>query len=148
MMCDMDSQPLMVFKSNVPGKSASVTIYPDRLEWSREGKLAKLQREDGTEMMPIRSITSVTSKRDGFAAKLTVIAAGNTIEFRQDRATIDQAKSLLTQLATGGHPAQRGDTPAATASSLADELLKLKQLVDAGAITPAEYELAKGHLLD
>lgn len=54
-------------------------------------------------MMPLKSITSVTSERDGFAWRLSAIAPGDTVEFRGDRDTIDQAKQLLHDLAAGSH---------------------------------------------
>lgn len=32
-------EPLLQFKSHIAGKNATVTIFPDRVEWSRKGWL-------------------------------------------------------------------------------------------------------------
>lgn len=178
---------LMEFKSHIDGKNADVAIYQDRIEWSRDGRVSLtrvaagaatagasllktgVRKGGGSEMIPIRSISSVTAQKDGLINwKVVVIASGNTIEFRVDKSTANQAKSLLTQLVTGSYtsapsgpapvpavpltqpPPPPPSAPASTAasSSVADELLKLKQLLDAGVLTDEEFASQKARLLD
>jgi len=78
-------EPILTFKSHINGKNADVAVYSDRIEWAREGFLgrgAKLAlgaatlgtsllktgvggKTQGTEMIPVKSISSVTTERDG-----------------------------------------------------------------------------------
>ena len=94
--------PLHVFTSHISGKNAKVAIYPDRIEWERPrglsaGKLTAgvatggfsllatgfKNGKTGTEMIPIKNISSVATKRDGLLNTLVqVITSGNTIDFR------------------------------------------------------------------
>lgn len=136
-------EPLMKFKSHIEGKNADVEILTDRIDWSRAG------RRRGTEMMPVKAISSVMTKKEGFSSKVVVVASGNTLEFKVDRATAEKAKELLTQLVTGTHPSQQVlSVPTPTASSnVADELVKLASLRDSGVLTDAEFEIQKARLL-
>jgi hypothetical protein len=119
-------EPLLRFKSKIEGKNADVAIYVDRIEWSKEtlsaGKalaagatlgLSLLKtgtggRNMGTEMIPVKAVSSVTTKRDGLTVtRVTVIASGNTIDFRVPHAEAEGIKGVLTQLILGNHPAQQ-----------------------------------------
>lgn len=99
--------PLMQFKSHIAGRNADVTLYSDRVEWSKPGRswigpiIAAIftvgialiaYRGSGrtTEIIPIRSITSVTSKQGGMGAAVSVITAGNSIDMRCSRAEGDE----------------------------------------------------------
>lgn len=158
----METQPLMTFKSRIAGKNADVNIYADRIEWGHQTRFTK-SRSD--EMIPVRSISSVTSGKDGLTNyKVSVITAGNTIDFRTSRNLADQAKNLLSQLMLG-HVPQPGPTPNAPeqhttpepvapqpeapvqAGSTADELTKLAALRDQGVLSPEEFETQKARLL-
>jgi hypothetical protein len=56
-------------------------------------------RKRETEMIPIRSITSVTSKKGkGLQTVLSIITAGNTIEMRVGHDEADRVRSTLMQL--------------------------------------------------
>ena len=179
----MDTEPLMTFKSHVDGKNADVAIYVDRIEWAQPGAVSLTRMATGAataglsllktgvrkggsaEMMPVKSISSVTAGKDGLRFyKVVVIATGNTVEFRVDKKDGEAAKALLTQLVLGSHPAQQrpagsaalppptttvpapalASTPPVTVS---DELIKLVQLRDAGVLTEAEFQSQKSKLL-
>lgn len=181
----METNPLYHFKSHIDGKNADVNIFADRIEWSREGGLSKAKvlgaigtggmslaatgfRKKGadSEMIPVKSLTSVISERDGLRFwKVSVTASGNSIDFRCDRSEADEVKRLLTQLMVGSHPAQveasastvpasvsapivppPAATPAAT-SGIAEELKKLAELRDAGILTDEEFASQKSKLL-
>lgn len=101
----------MTFKSHIAGKNADVAIYPDRIEWERQGRITatralggalltgSLRKGGSTEMIPIRALTSVTTAKDGITNyKVTLIAPGNTIEMRVPKAVAERVKATVTQL--------------------------------------------------
>jgi hypothetical protein len=185
----MESEPLMTFKSHVDGKNADVAIYVDRIEWGQAGGVSLTRLAAGTmtmgasllktgvrrggasEMMPIKSVSSVTTAKDGLRFyKVVVICSGNTVEFRIDKADGETAKTLLTQLILGTHPAQQVQQapappvaatptpvvppppplPPATSTpslSVIDQIKELAQLRDAGILTEEEFASQKAKLL-
>lgn len=108
------SAALLEFTSHINGKNAKVQVFPDRLEWTRAGlsggkltaglltgglsMLATGVRNKDTEMIPVRQITSVTTKKGLANTTVSVIAAGNSIDFRIGHGEADQLKSTLLQL--------------------------------------------------
>jgi hypothetical protein len=78
----MESDSLMTFKSHVNGKNVDVAIYVDRIEWGQAGAVSLTRLAAGTmtvgvsllktgirksgasEMMPTKSISSVTMAKD------------------------------------------------------------------------------------
>lgn len=172
----MSDQPLLTFKSHIEGKNADVTIYVDRVEWKKGdllggGKLARgimtggrillagiPSRQEGFEVIPVKSISSVTSEKDGLRfTQVKVISSGNTIAFRVSHDEATSIRSLLTDLMLGRHPSQTAPSPppapspmpppASTGGSLADELKKLAELRDAGVLTEDEFQAHKAKLL-
>lgn len=175
----MSQQPLMSFKSHVDGKNAEVAIYHDRVEWSQAGKVGLgkaalgaatmgaslaatgIRKGGSSEVLPVRAITSVTASKDGMRYhKVTIIVTGNTIEFRCDKAEAEQAKSLLTQLMLGSHPAQQTaapapaptyapppPAPAAATPDVAEQLAKIGALRDQGLLSDEEFAAAKARII-
>lgn len=97
----METTPLKTYKSRIEGKNADVAIYRDRVEWSvtKAGR----KRTHSAEMMPLKAVSSVTSKKDGLAfTKVVLVASGNTVEIRLSHAQADEAKGLLQRLMLGG----------------------------------------------
>ncbi|MBA3782398.1 MAG: hypothetical protein H0X12_11180 [Nocardioides sp.] len=105
---------LMNFKSHIAGKNADVSIYPDRIEWEQQGRITATRlltgaalvtgaRKGGSsEMIPIRAITSVTTKKDGLRNHaVSIITGGNTIDMRVSKGEADQIKQTLTRLMLG-----------------------------------------------
>jgi hypothetical protein len=181
----VSDEPLLVFKSHIEGKNADVAIYVDRVEWAQEGRLTftrvaaaastlgasalktGFRKGGSSEVIPIKSMSSVTNERDGFRQKVRVVCSGNTIDFRVGRSEADAIKALLTDLVLGRHPAQHATTedaisaapfappapPASTdapqpAGGLADELNKLGELRAAGILSDEEFASAKARLLN
>lgn len=113
----METEVLYDFESHVSGKNARVRFYRDRIEWElkRGVSAAKLTAgvltaglslaatgakngKAGTEMIPMKSISSVTTKRDGFRNTLvSVITSGNTIDFRVSHAEAKQVVDLVNR---------------------------------------------------
>jgi hypothetical protein len=104
----------MTVTSHIGGKNATVAIYPDRIEWERAGRITatrvltgaalvgKGRKGGSTEMIPVRAITSVTTKKDGLTQwAVSVIAPGNSVDMRVSKAEAEQIKSLLLRLMAG-----------------------------------------------
>jgi hypothetical protein len=166
---------LKSFKSHIEGKNATVEVYADRVEWTRPRGLsaAKLTAglmtggasfvatgvrsgKAGTEMIPVKSISSVTTKRDGLLyTKVSAICSGNTIDFRVSHAEAQPIKELLTSLVLGTHPAQQAGSPQAASQTPAavvapdamEQLRKLGELHQAGILTEEEFQAKKSELL-
>mgnify|MGYP001219929601 CR=1 FL=1 len=171
-------KPLMTFNSHIEGKNAEVAIYADRIEWGRQGRmgagsklalgamtmgisLAKtgVRRSGDSEMIPVKSISSVVVERDGLRQKVKVVCSGNTIDFRCSREEAEKVKTLLTDLMLGRHPSQ--SLPAAASptpqpapvaaeragADVADQLAKLAEMRTSGLLTDDEFAAAKARLL-
>ncbi|MFE0512937.1 SHOCT domain-containing protein [Streptomyces sp. NPDC058964] len=175
----MHSAPLMTFKSHIEGKNADVAIYHDRIEWVRgrgvSGKkltaglltggmslLATGVRDGraGSEMIPVKNVSSVVTKRDGLMfTKVVVVASGNTIDFRVPHDAAPGIKSLLTDLILGRiptpgqtpavapHAAPPAAPPAAPAPAPVEQLQQLAQLRDAGILSEDEFAAKKTEIL-
>jgi hypothetical protein len=176
--------PVMKFKSHVSGKNADVEVYIDRIEYTKEGRMGTASKlalgaatlgtsmlatgvsgKKGTEVIPIKSINSVVTKKDGFRfTAVQVITAGNTIDFRVGHGEADGIRTCLIELMLDKHPTQRiASSPpapeaasavaapqvssATSASSVADEIKKLVELRDLGVLSDSEFEDQKKRLL-
>ena len=118
--------------------------------------LATGARKSGaSEMIPIKSISSVTKVRDGIRfSAIRVIVTGNTIDFRVSHGEAEPIKETITKLILGSHPAQAKPTPVDPPSTpapgtvgIAEELTKLVGLRDSGILTAEQFETAKTKLL-
>ena len=105
---------LMEFTSHIQGKNAKVAIYPDRIEWERGGlSMKKLTAGAATggisllktgvsnkssEMIPIKAIGGVSSKKGMMNTVVSVASSSGTIDFRCSHAEADKGKALLQQL--------------------------------------------------
>ena len=121
--------PLMEFVSNIDGKNATVCIYNDRVEYLREvgvsaGKItagvltggmslavtgvgkgaygAGGSRKHGSEVIPIKAVTSVSTRRDGLINTVISIAtAGGVINMCGSRSRCSSSASVLHSSAEG-----------------------------------------------
>ncbi|MFD6191054.1 SHOCT domain-containing protein [Streptomyces sp. NPDC060275] len=173
----MSSDALMTFKSHIEGKNADVTIYHDRVEWARSGMSAKKltagfltggasllatgvrSSKAGTEMIPVKSISSVVTKRDGLLyTKVVVVASGNTIDFRVPHDSAPAVKALLTDLVLGKVPAPgqapsvatrpaQEAAPSPQTSTPVEQLRQLAELRDAGILSEEEFLTKKTEIL-
>lgn len=173
----MESSPIYEFTSHIEGKNATVSIYSDRLEWVKPrglsgGKITAglltggvsllatgvKSGKSGTEMIPVKSITSVTTKRDGMLnSKVIVVTSGNTIEFRVSHSEASETKEVLTRLILGTHPSQQTKFDSISNDStspitmqdqdIPNQIKKLGELRDAGILTEEEFSAKKADLL-
>lgn len=174
----MEAQPLYTFTSHIAGKNAKVSIYEDRIEWAvargiSGGKVTAgfltaglsvlatgvKNGKAGTEMIPVKSMTSITTKRDGLMnSKVSIITSGNTVDFRVSHSEATVVKDTLTKLMIGEKPAPVA-APAAAAPVAAPpappapqvditaQLQQLASLRDAGILTEEEFTTKKAELL-
>lgn len=179
----MESQPLLTFTSHIAGKNARVSIYPDRVEWIKPrgisgGKITAgimtagtsllltgvKGGNSGTEMIPVKNMSSITTKRDGMLnTVVSVITSGNTVDFRVSHSEAKQVKEVLTSLIMGTHYSQQKQAepvasqpaeafaPAVAANTQLPDLMaqitKLAELRDAGVLTEDEFSGKKAELL-
>lgn len=113
-----DDGALLKFKSHIGGKNADVAIYSDRIEWlmARGVSGAKVTAgvltaglsmlatgvkngKAGSQMIPVKSITGVTTKRDGMINTIvTVTSSSASIGFRVSHKEAEQMRQLLNSL--------------------------------------------------
>jgi hypothetical protein len=163
------SNPIFEFTSHVAGKNAKVQIWPDRVEWERAGGAsgAKISagvmtmglsllatgvksKSKSTEMIPVKSITSVSTQKDGFSNTLVkVVTAGAVIDFRVSHKEAAQIKAVLNELILRGPaPLQANvSAPESAAPDAGAQLTQLAQLRDAGILTAAEFDAKKAEIL-
>lgn len=109
---------LMTFKSHIDGKNADVQIFTDRIEWKvargvsgakitagvLTGGLSMLATgvkngKAGSEMIPMKAITGVTTKRDGMINTIvSVTSSSAAIGFRVSHKEAEQIRQLINQL--------------------------------------------------
>ena len=167
------SQPLMSFGSHVSGRKAHVEIYPDRVEFAKPkgmGPAAKLavgwvtggvsllatgvRSKGGSEVIPVKAITSVVTRRDGLrTTSVVVTVSNNAVAMRVDHDSAEEVKALLTQLMLGTHPSQAGAPPAPVPAApqsppdATDQIVRLAELRDQGILTEEEFTAKKAQLL-
>lgn len=162
----MSESPLLELTSHIGGKNAKVRVFADRLEWERGksmsgGKVTagiltaglslaatglRTRKGAGVEVIPIRQVTSVTSRRDSVLNdSVSVVAAGNTVDFRVSRSEGERLRSLLLDLINRAHAPAAPTGPAPAAGE--DPIARLAGLHAAGHLTDAEFAAAKAREL-
>jgi hypothetical protein len=174
----METKSILEFTSHIDGKNATVQVFADRIEYTKPGRVtltrlagasmtmgatllgSGLRTGGDAEMIPIKSISSVNTGKDGLRFHKVVITASNAeIEFRVDKAIADAVKALISELILGTHPAQLGEpTPTIVVSAVAPaapvavdrvgKLKELKELLDAGILSNEEFDVEKKKILD
>lgn len=162
------SELLLQFKSHIEGRNADVLIYTDRIEWAREGLLgtggnlalgamtAGLSllrtglkgKQQGSEVIPVKAISSVTTKKDGLRfTRVSIICSGNTVDFRLGHDEARRVKELITSLVLGTHQSQAAPPPATAEPDVLTQIRKLGELKEAGLLTDEEFASKKADLL-
>ena len=92
------TEPLYEFTSHIEGKNAQVRLYRDRIEWSRRRLLGG---SAGAQMIPLRTVGSVSTKRDGmFNTLVQVASASGVVSFRVSHAEAATVMTTLNRLLT------------------------------------------------
>lgn len=163
----MAEKPLYTFTSHIQGKNAKVSIYPDRVDWSRAGlsggkllaagltlgasAIVTGVRHSSTEMIPVKSITSVATKKGAVNnTVVSVITSGATIDFRVSHKEAKIVQDTLNRLILAGPAAAApvaAAEPVAAAPDITEQLQKLGALRDGGILTEEEFAAKKADLL-
>lgn len=175
-----EEQPLAEFTSHIEGKNAKVRIFADHLEWEKPRGISRAKittavltaglsvaamgvksGKSGWEVLPIRSIASVSAHRDGLVNSLVkVTSAGGEVAFRVSHKEAATIRETIVGLINAAHapapaaapaapapvavpPAQPAPAPAAGGHSLAE----LAQLHAQGVLTDEEFAAAKARAL-
>ena len=140
-------ESVLEVKSHDEGRNAIVRVYADRIERELLRSRASLQRSrQDTEVIPMRSVSSVQAKKDGLVyTKVTVFATGNTIEFRLRHEDAQAMKNRVTALLLDKGPAAAVAQP--VAPSLGDQVRELGKLRDEGLLSEEEFAAQKAKLL-
>ncbi|MBL6280150.1 hypothetical protein JMF97_28710 [Micromonospora fiedleri] len=64
-------------------------------------------KEQGRQMLAMRSVQSVAAQRDGLHTAVAVVAGASTISFRVPHDAAPQIEALIRDLVLGTHPAVR-----------------------------------------
>lgn len=117
-MNNYSQAPVFEFASHTHGRNAHVKVYENRIEWDQPrgistgkltagvltGGLSLLatgvhDRKAGTEMIPYSQVMSVTTTRDTLVnSRVSIITAGNTVDFRVSHKLAAEVKDLVTRL--------------------------------------------------
>ncbi|WP_214687149.1 SHOCT domain-containing protein [Exiguobacterium sp. s163] len=144
------------FKTN--GKT-TVTIENGFIKISRRGLMNRINNGGGDKNIRINSLSGVQVKKPGLTTGyiqfifsgskdstgvMDAVKDENTVifnkpEYDQALELRDYVEELMNQPST--------NQTAATTISIADELLKLKQLLDAGVLSQEEFDTQKAKLL-
>lgn len=143
-----DAGVIFTGKSHDEGRNADVTLYADRIERVQErSRLSLSSAHQDVEITPIKSVSSVQAKKDGFRTKVTVFASGNTIVFRFDHDEARQFNDAIMGLILDKGAAPAPSPAAPSQPDVYDQLKKLGELRDAGVLSPEEFEAKKAELL-
>jgi hypothetical protein len=136
------------------GRNSTVTLWPDRIERVKARSLGSFSKANQDhEVTPVKSISSVQAKKDGFRTKVIVYATGNEIVFRLPHDDAVKFRGHLLDLMLTEKPARVpqvivAQTPTATvAPSTADEVRDLAKLRDEGLMSDAEFETKRREIL-
>lgn len=130
---------------------------------TRKGLAARATVGKGEKRIPVRSVAAVQWKPAGFATNGYIqftVSGGNENRARFGKQTVDAAKDENSVVFSKGHQGEfealrsaieaviaGGPQPAPSQGSVAEELAKLAQLRDSGALDDVEFTAAKARLL-
>lgn len=165
----METDALLSFVSHAAGKNARVSIFRDRIEWEKKrgvsgGKMTAAaltgglslaltgvrNGKAGSEMIPIQSVTSVLTKRDGMLnTVVSVITSGNSIDFRVSHGEAKQIRDVLNALMldSPAAPVATESMPTLPTNDVATALQQLASLHDSGLLSDGEFNAKKTELL-
>jgi hypothetical protein len=168
---------LLHFTSHIRGANAKVWVYADRIEWSSAkgvsaGKITAgiltggvslavtgvgrggytTGAKKGTEVIPLRAVTSVTTRRDGaLNSVLAVSTPAGVVDMRIAHKEAERAKQTITELMLAAQQqtvvVQHAAAPTASAVDVPAQIAKLAELHAAGILTDTEFADKKAQLL-
>ncbi|ALC87392.1 hypothetical protein AM499_17405 [Bacillus sp. FJAT-22090] len=138
-----------------------VTVDEHTVKIESKGMLNYINKggSKGTKSIPLKSITAIQVKKPGmtngyvqFAYSGSSETKGGTMSAVKDENSImfakkelDKAQELVDLIESKRHTTS---APSSTPISAADELIKFKNLLDAGVLTQDEFDAKKKQLLE
>lgn len=116
----MPDSPILEFTSHIAGKNAIVRVYSDRIEWERKGMGGALRhgmavatiglsyaatgvsQKRETEVIPMRSVSSVKTKKGMMNTLVTIITTGNSIEMNVSHKEAKQVSDTVNGIIARG----------------------------------------------
>lgn len=136
----IDDAEALLFASSFPTSGGGALITSTELIYVEAKLFAR------TERVSIGSITGVTFGGGPFSPKTVVSVGGSRNIEMSIICNQNELNSFYSYLQNKIQSFHMANSPSSAVSN-ADELMKYKQLLDAGAITPEEYEAKKKQLL-
>ena len=144
----------VIFKgmSHDRGRNAEVTLFRDRIERIKQrSRVSVSSAHQDVEMTPVRSMTSVQTKKDGFYTKVIIYAAGNEVEFRFRHDAAHEFRGALESLMLGDVPSTSAQPAVGTTTpdtpDTTEQIRKLAELRDSGILSEDEFQTKKAELL-
>jgi len=156
---------IFTFTSHIAGKNAVVSIYPDRIEWDKKGIGGGLRHGLGvvtvgmsylatgvtgkreSEVIPMRSISSVTTKKGIRNTLVKIITAGNVIEMNVSHDEARQVKDIVNSILAGSFGPTPSSPAPVTPSSSSPTMEQLIEWHSSGALSDEEFVAAKRRIL-
>jgi hypothetical protein len=92
---DLPNGAMMAFKSHIEGRNAVVTVWPDRIEWTRK-QLLGFGRDTNTIMM--RTITGVRTHRASLGYTEVQIDSGvSSVAMRVTKSQATELRRVITE---------------------------------------------------
>ncbi|HXH57707.1 SHOCT domain-containing protein [Iamia sp.] len=90
--------------SHDEGRNAEVYLYADRIERVKARSRASLSRANqDVEVTPMRSVSSVQTRKKGMRTNVAVYASGNNIDFRFGHSEAARFRHIITEMLLGHH---------------------------------------------
>lgn len=111
------AEPILTVQSHEEGRNADVYLYPDRIERIKQRSRISVSRaSQDAEVIPMRPVTSVETKKAGMRTDVIVYASANTVTFRLGHDEARRFKDAILAIVLGGPPAATpAPAPAAAA---------------------------------
>jgi hypothetical protein len=85
---------LMAFRSHIEGRNATVTVFPDRIEWTRNRLMGR--RDTNTIMM--RSVTGIKTHKSGLTyTEVEIVSGASSVVMRVSKAQAENLRRVVTQ---------------------------------------------------
>lgn len=149
-------EPVKVLK----GVNGQLSVFEDKVVITRKGALAKLTQGffKGDKTIYINQITSIQVKRGGmvtngyiqFSLGGGVESTKGIMDATKDENTVMfsyRKNELVSEIKRYVENVMQAQRTSKTSSSVADEILKLKSLLDEGILTQEEFDAQKKRLL-
>jgi len=122
-----DEKALRIGGAKHKGKLGYLTITDRRLLFTEIRAFAR-----SAAISILRSSVLSAESKGTILRDLTIRTAGESYKF--DNLTVEVADQIVSEISKGNHPISTTQSV-----SIAEQLLQLKQLLDAGVLTQAEY---------